>query len=192
MIAGTVLLVLAPVFLVVALLILIASPGPVIYAQERVGKGGRVFSLLKFRSMVVNADRIGPPVSGNSDARTTWLGRHLRRSKLDELPQLVNVMRGEMTLIGPRPEVARYVEYYSPSERVLLSVRPGLTGPGQLWFWTDQACELDDADDPEREYLEHHLHPKLALDLDYLEHRSVSRDLDVLRKTLSVMLKLRR
>jgi hypothetical protein len=121
---------------VIALIIRVDGPGPVLYTQERLGVGGRSFRLLKFRSMIVGADRHGASVSGVEDPRVTRVGRYLRRTKLDELPQLVNVLRGEMTLIGPRAEVARYAAHFTAAERELLCVRPGLTGPGQLWFST--------------------------------------------------------
>jgi lipopolysaccharide/colanic/teichoic acid biosynthesis glycosyltransferase len=145
------------------------------------------FEILKFRTMVDGADLLGPAVSGNTDARVTELGARLRRTKLDELPQLVNVLRGEMTLIGPRAEVDRYVAHYTSAERETLSVRPGLTGPGGIWFTASQAGELDELDDPETAYIEHQLHEKLALDLDYLEHRTLVADLRLVGQTLALL-----
>ena len=171
----------------IALLIKLDSPGPVLYRQQRVGKNGLPFRILKFRSMVANAERLGAAVAGRHDPRITRVGRFLRAAKLDELPQLANVVAGHMTLIGPRAEVPRYVRHYTEKERRVLTVRPGLTGPGQLLFSQEQAAELDGAADPEREYVEHQLHVKLALDLDYLHRRALRRDLAILCQTVAVM-----
>jgi lipopolysaccharide/colanic/teichoic acid biosynthesis glycosyltransferase len=170
------LVVLLPVLLLVALVVRLDSPGPALFRQVRVGRAGRPFEILKFRTMVVTAPGAGPQVSGRHDPRVTRVGDLLRRSRLDELPQLVNVLRGEMTIFGPRAEVPRYVEHYTGRERSLLQVRPGLLGAGQLFFAREQSAELDGAADPERVYLELQLHPKLALDLAYLDHRGLRRD----------------
>jgi lipopolysaccharide/colanic/teichoic acid biosynthesis glycosyltransferase len=183
---------LSPFLALVALAIKLDSPGPVLYSQERMGREGRPFRILKFRSMVADAERRGPAVSGKGDPRITRMGRWLRASKVDELPQLINLVRGEVTLFGPRAEVARYLPHYTAEERRLLEVRPGLTGPGQLYFTTHQAAELDSAEDPENHYIEHQLHPKLAMDLDYLRNRGVVRDLALLGRTVAVMAGWRR
>lgn len=177
----------SPAILLIAAAVKVESRGPVFFSQERVGRDGRPFRIHKFRSMVAGADRMGPAVSGHRDPRVTRVGAILRATKLDELPQLVNVVRGEMTLIGPRAEIARYVAHYTDEERALLSVRPGLTGPGQVYFTTDQAGELDGVADPERHYIEHQLHPKLALDLDYLRRRSLLLDLSILGGTVALL-----
>jgi lipopolysaccharide/colanic/teichoic acid biosynthesis glycosyltransferase len=188
LVGGPVLLLLSPFLLGVAILIKLGSRGPVLFSQERVGRGLKPFRILKFRSMVADAQRLGPPVSGRGDVRITRLGHWLRATKLDELPQLLNLLKGEVTLVGPRAEVESYVAHYTDEERALLSVRPGLTGPGQLYFTTHQAAELDRTDDPEAFYLEHQLHPKLAMDLEYLRQRSLGRDLAVLARTTAVVL----
>lgn len=180
---------LAPVMIAIALLIRWTSSGPALYLQERIGRGGAPFRILKFRTMVTGADRDGVLVTGTRDPRITRMGAVLRAIKADELPQLINVLRGQMTLIGPRPEVARYVALYSDGERALLRVRPGLTGPGQLHFATEQAADLDGLADPEEHYVSHQLHPKLALDLDYVVHRSLRRDLAVLFQTVTALLR---
>lgn len=186
-VVGSVLLVVAaPLMAVIAVLIRRESPGPAVFRQVRVGARDQPFTLLKFRSMRTGGGD-GAQVSGNRDPRITRVGAVLRASKLDELPQLVNVVRGDMTIIGPRAEVARYVEHYTDEERLLLTVRPGLTGPGQLHFTERQADELDDVDDPETHYVERQLHPKLALDLDYLRDRSLRTDLRVLVTTVRVL-----
>lgn len=187
-VASLALLALGPVMIAIVLAIRLTSPGPALYLQERIGRGGGPFRMLKFRTMVVGADHGGALVTGKRDPRITRAGAVLRAAKADELPQLINVLRGHMTLIGPRPEVARYVALYSSAERALLRVRPGLTGPGQLYFSAEQAGELDGLADPEEYYVSHQLHPKLALDLDYLLHRSLRGDLAVVLWTLASLL----
>jgi lipopolysaccharide/colanic/teichoic acid biosynthesis glycosyltransferase len=179
--------VVSPLLALVAALVKTESRGPVIYAQERIGRHGRPFRIVKFRSMVADAERLGPLVSGHRDPRITRVGAFLRATKLDELPQLVNVLRGDMTLIGPRADVARYVAHFTAEERQLLTVRPGLTGPSAVYFTTDQAGELDGVADPDAYYIEHQLHPKLALDLDYLRHRSITTDIGILWRTVTVL-----
>jgi lipopolysaccharide/colanic/teichoic acid biosynthesis glycosyltransferase len=185
--AATVLL--SPLLALIALLIKVDSPGPVLYGQQRVGKDEHPFKILKFRSMVAGAERLGAAVAGRHDPRITRIGALLRASKLDELPQLANIFVGHMTLIGPRAEVPRYVRYYTDEERRVLTVRPGLTGPGQLLFSREQAAELDGVADPEVQYVEHQLHVKLALDLDYLHGRHLRSDLAILGQTVAVMLR---
>lgn len=181
------LVVASPVLALVAAFVKAESRGPAFYIQERIGKYGRPFRIVKFRSMVADAERIGPLVSGRRDPRITRVGAFLRATKLDELPQLVNVLRGDMTLIGPRADVARYVAHFTAEERQLLAVRPGLTGPSAVYFTTDQAGELDGVTDPDAFYIEHQLHPKLALDLEYLRRRSIAADLGILWRTASVL-----
>jgi lipopolysaccharide/colanic/teichoic acid biosynthesis glycosyltransferase len=181
------LVVTSPLLVLVAALVKAESRGPAFYMQERIGKHGRPFRIVKFRSMVADAERIGPLVSGRRDPRITRVGSFLRATKLDELPQLVNVLRGDMTLIGPRADVARYVAHFTAEERRLLAVRPGLTGPSAVYFTTDQAGELDAVTDPDAFYIEHQLHPKLALDLEYLRRRSIAVDLGILWRTASVL-----
>jgi len=182
------LLLLLPAFALVALVIKLDSRGSVFYAQERMGKDDSRFPILKFRSMATGADRLGPGVSSRDDARITRVGRWLRAMKIDELPQLINLVRGQVTLIGPRAEVELYCKHYTEEEKQLLKVRPGMTGPGQLYFTSHQAGELDQVDDPEAYYIEHQLHPKLAMDLDYLRRRGLWIDLAVLARTLVTLL----
>ncbi len=189
--SGLLLVLLLPLFAIVALAIRVDSPGPVFYRAVRVGRGGREFRMLKFRSMVADADRRGPAVSGTADGRVTSIGRLLRKTKLDELPQLINVLAGTMTLIGPRAESPVFVRYYTQAELALFDVRPGMTGPGQLEFTVSQATELDGIDDPDRHYVEHQLHDKLALDLEYVRHRSLGRDVAAVVATLRVIFGLR-
>lgn len=177
LVAVTALVLLAPALVVLATLVLISSGRPALFRQVRVGKDGQEFSILKFRTM--RASPVDAPlVSGHADPRITTVGRVLRRMHVDELPQLFNLLRGDLTLIGPRPEVPRYVAAYTETERELLRVRPGLVGPGALLF-TSRAHELDGCADPEQHYLTAQMHPRLLLDLDYVHNRTVRRDLSL-------------
>jgi lipopolysaccharide/colanic/teichoic acid biosynthesis glycosyltransferase len=171
--------------LLLALLVRLSSPGPVLFQQQRVGRDGRLFWIYKFRSMRVNAT--GPQVTGAADPRITPVGALLRRWKLDELPQLLNVVKGEMALVGPRPEVPRYVAHYTPEQREVLSVLPGITGITQNRFRHEEAL-LRDADDPESLYIQEILPAKLALDLGYVRSHSAWTDLRVLFATLGRIL----
>ncbi|MFZ5548520.1 MAG: sugar transferase [Pseudomonadota bacterium] len=172
--------------LVLALMIKLDSPGPVFFRQERVGRHGRTFRIHKFRTMRVDAERQGQLTVGE-DARVTRTGRWLRAHRLDELPQLIDVLRGDMSLVGPRPEVPRYVALYPPAlrERVL-AVRPGITDPASLAF-RGEASQLAAAADPEREYVEVILPRKLALAADYAARASLWTDLGVVARTLKVL-----
>ncbi|HEV3359381.1 MAG TPA: sugar transferase [Pseudonocardiaceae bacterium] len=184
--AISLLIALSPLLVLIGAAIRLTTPGPAIYRQRRVGRERRVFTIWKFRTMVVNADRGGPSVGGKADPRITAVGKLLRGTRLDELPQLVNLLRGEVTLIGPRPEVETFVSYYTPTEQGLLSVRPGLLGPGALLFAARQSDELDTALDPDAYYVSHHLHPKLALDLSYVRDRRLASDLRLMVDALRV------
>jgi FlaA1/EpsC-like NDP-sugar epimerase/lipopolysaccharide/colanic/teichoic acid biosynthesis glycosyltransferase/ActR/RegA family two-component response regulator len=174
--------VLSPLLLVVAVAIRLDSRGPVFYAQDRVGQGGRIFRLYKFRSMVVHADRQGPLLTGKDDPRITRLGQILRALRLDELPQLLNVLKGDMSLVGPRPEVSAVVERYTAAERQVLRVKPGLTGPTQL-AWLDEAEAYPDGVDRVQYYTEHIVRRKLATDLAYVRDRSLAADIGYLVRT---------
>lgn len=179
----------SPVLLLIAVGVKFSSPGAVIYRQVRVGRSGRPFILLKFRSMVVNAEAMGGYITKKDDNRVTSIGRLLRASKLDELPQLVNILRGEMTLIGPRPEVPYFVRLYNPSELAILAVRPGLTGLGQLSYTGDNLTGADDRYEIEERYLRSELHQKLVLDLAYLRQRGLRADLAIVGRTLGIILR---
>jgi lipopolysaccharide/colanic/teichoic acid biosynthesis glycosyltransferase len=179
------LLLLAPLCVALALLIKLDSPGPVFFRQERVGQHGRLFRIHKFRSM--RADATGLPLTVGADARITRAGAWLRRTRLDELPQLIDVLQGRMSLVGPRPEVPRYVAFYPAHLRErALAVRPGITDPASLEF-LDEATLLARAADPEREYIEHILPIKLQRAADYAQQASVRTDLAVLWRTLRVL-----
>lgn len=183
--AGAVLglVVVAPLLVAIALLIRLFDGGPVLYRQSRVGRDGRLFRLWKFRSMTDGAERAGPPLTVGRDLRITRIGRWLRRSKLDELPQLVNVLRGEMSLVGPRPEVPRYVARYDAQQRRVLRLRPGITDPGSMCF-PDEAEVLARAADPERAYVEQVMPEKLRVSLEYADRATLGTDLLVLFRTL--------
>jgi lipopolysaccharide/colanic/teichoic acid biosynthesis glycosyltransferase len=173
------LVLLVPVLLGIAVAVKLDSPGPVLYRQQRVSRGGRLFRLLKFRTMVVDADRLAPNVSATGDPRVTRVGRLLRRSYLDELPQLFNVLVGDMSLVGPRPETPEFVALFTPDERRVLTVRPGLAGPSTLAFM-DEAELLAAADDPVAFYTTTVLHDRVQADLAYLERCSLGYDIRLL------------
>jgi lipopolysaccharide/colanic/teichoic acid biosynthesis glycosyltransferase len=174
---------LSPVLLMVALAVKWSSPGPVLYRARRVGKDGRLFNLYKFRSMVVDADSRGPRVTASGDVRVTGVGRFLRRTKLDELPQLFNTLVGDMSLVGPRPEDPDYVKLYSPEQRRVLSVRPGITSPATLRYRTEE--QLLVGPEWEETYRTEILPDKLRIELEYLSGRTLSSDMLILAKTAS-------
>ncbi len=160
--------------------------GPVFYRGERVGKDAALFRIFKFRTMVVNADKIGGPSTPDDDPRITRIGRRLRKYKLDELPQLLNVLLGEMSLVGPRPEVKRYTDMFTPEERTILTVRPGITDWASIWN-PDEGSVLAGAVDPEAAYLELIRPTKVRLQLRYVKEQSFFTDLRILWKTLMVL-----
>jgi lipopolysaccharide/colanic/teichoic acid biosynthesis glycosyltransferase len=173
------LLVLSPVLLVTAILVRLSSPGPVIFRQVRVGRHGEHFSIYKFRTMYVAGDTGSGKISPAGDPRVTPVGRILRAWYVDELPQLFNVLKGDMALVGPRPETPEFVALYSPVERRVLSVRPGLAGPSTLGFM-DEAERLAGFEDPLEHYRKVLIHERVRLDLGYLERRSFAYDVRLL------------
>jgi len=176
------LLVLGPLFLGIALAVKHHDGGPVFYRTHRVGRYGQLFRLIKFRTMMVDADKVGPGITASGDARITPVGRFLRRTKLDELPQLLNVLRGEMSLVGPRPEDPRYVALYTPEQRAVLAVRPGITSAASLAYRHEE--QLLTGPDWERVYREDVLPDKLSIDLAYLSHRTFWSDLGLILRTV--------
>ena len=181
------LVILSPLLALVTILVKRSSPGPIIHRARRVGLHGRLFTLYKFRSMVVNADRTGAGITAQDDARITPLGRVLRNTKLDELPQLINVLKGDMSLVGPRPEDPRYVAFYTADQRRVLSVRPGITSWASIHYrHEEQLLSADRADDIYRTQV---MPQKLALDLAYLDRQSLRLDLAILFQTLRAVLK---
>jgi lipopolysaccharide/colanic/teichoic acid biosynthesis glycosyltransferase len=177
------LLVLAPVFGAVALLVRLDSSGPVFFRQVRVGRNGKPFTILKFRSMSADAPARGGSLTVGADPRVTRVGQWLRASKLDELPQLLNVVRGDMSLVGPRPEVPEYVARYSAEQLRVLEVRPGITDLASLEF-RDESAILGASADPERDYVERILPRKLALGLEYVDRHDVMLDLRIILRTI--------
>ena len=174
---------LSPLLLTIAALIKLDDGGPVLYRGVRVGRGGVLFRICKFRTMVVNADRLGGPSTADDDPRITTVGHWLRRSKLDELPQLLNVVKGEMSFVGPRPEVAQEVALYSDEERALLKVRPGITDWASIRF-RDEGAILRGAADPHETYRQVIRPEKMRLALEYVRTASLATDVRILVATL--------
>jgi len=182
--SGAGLLVLSPVLLLIAILIRLDSRGPVFFRQERVGQFGRVFRIHKFRTMVVDAERRGMQITVGADPRVTRVGTFLRRYKLDELPQLIDVVLGRMSLVGPRPEVPRYVACYPRDVKdLVLSVRPGITDRASIEF-KDENEILGRAADPHRAYVEEVLPIKLGYYVAYVKNRSLFGDIGIIFSTL--------
>lgn len=181
------LLILSPLMAIIAIAIYWDSPGPVLYRARRVGKGGKLFLMYKFRTMVANADQLGPSITVRDDPRITRVGRFLRKTKLDELPQLINVLKGEMSLVGPRPETPSTVEHYTPEQRRVLEVTPGITGLAQLRYSNEE--ELLNPENWHDEYLKKILPHKLSLDLLYIDHRSLALDLAIIGRTILRLVK---
>jgi lipopolysaccharide/colanic/teichoic acid biosynthesis glycosyltransferase len=185
------LLVLSPVLGLVALLVKLSDGGPVLYRGLRTGLNGRQFRICKFRSMVVDAEKTGVTATADDDPRVTRIGRFLRKYKLDELPQLVNVLVGEMSLVGPRPEVPQYTALFTRQEQAILSVRPGITDWATLWDIAEGAV-LAGSDNPEQAYLEKIRPEKIRLQLKYIRERSFGVDVRILALTLWALVARRR
>lgn len=179
------LLFLAPLLLLLAILVRLDSPGPILYRARRAGRYGEPFQLLKFRTMTHQTGRPGPAITLAGDQRVTRTGRFLRRYKLDELPQLFNVLKGEMSLVGPRPEDPRYVALYTPEQRQVLAARPGITSPASLSY-RDEATLLH-GDNWEQVYTQQIMPHKLQLDLAYLQQQSFRRDLALIWQTVRLL-----
>ena len=178
--------VLSPVLLVVSVLVAVTSPGGVFFRQERIGKDGKPFRIFKFRSM--RKDNAGLKITTGNDSRITPVGRFLRKSKIDELPQLINVLVGDMSFVGPRPEVADYVNLYTPYQRQVLLVRPGITGLASIRFRNENDL-LTASDDPNRTYIQEILPEKLRLDLSYIPRAGVVQDIALIFETLAVVIR---
>lgn len=176
----------APLWIGIALAIRFTSPGPILYAGRRIGRDGKPFSIYKFRTMRADADRVGPGITAADDPRITRVGRLLRTSKLDELPQLINVLRGEMSLVGPRPEAPEYVQLYDDRQRAVLSMRPGITGPTQLAYRHEERMllQLAQGGDVERQYREVLMPRKLESDLEYVRSSSILADVRYIAATV--------
>lgn len=186
------LIILSPLMLVIAYLIKREDGGPVFYRGVRVGRYGKPFRIYKFRTMVVDAEKLGGPSTADDDPRITRIGRVLRKYKLDELPQLINVLKGEMSLVGPRPEVKFYVDMLSEEEReLILSVRPGITDWASLWN-PDEGAVLAGSDDPEKTYMEKIRPTKIKLQLKYVKERSFWTDLKIIFLTILTVITKKR
>lgn len=185
-ISGVLLLLLLPVLLAVAALVKLDSPGPVLFRQKRLGKGERLFEIVKFRTMVSHQGEHGPSITGGHDSRVTRVGRILRRYDLDELPTLFNVFKGEMSIVGPRPEVPKFLPYYTVEQRRVFSVKPGLTDLGTLAFRREAV--LLSGEDPEQAYVRDILPRKLALGLQCIGEQSFFYDLGIIFRTLATIL----
>ena len=181
--SGFGLLILSPLFLILAVWIPLDSPGPVFYRQTRVGRGGRDFRIFKFRTMRVGADKGSLVTIGGRDPRVTRAGSFLRRLKLDELPQLINVLVGDMSLVGPRPEVRKYVDLYTPEQLHVLDVRPGMTDAASIKYRNESEL-LGQAEDPEDYYIHVVMPDKLAINLDYVRNHSFRGDIQLIFKTI--------
>lgn len=175
-------------FLFVAIAIKCSSKGPVLFKQERVGKDGKVFKIWKFRSMVVNAEAKGMQITTDGDSRITKVGKFIRKTKIDELPQLFNVLSGKMSFVGPRPEVPKYVAMYDEEQTKVLSVKPGITDLASIEFRNENDL-LDGDEDPERKYIEEIMPAKLALNLKYIEKAGFFYDIGLIFKTVFKVIK---
>lgn len=184
--SGLGLLVLSPLFLILAIWIKSDSKGPVFFRQSRVGKGNKDFRIFKFRSMRVGSDKGSQVTIGGHDPRITRSGYFIRKFKLDELPQLINVFIGDMSLVGPRPEVRHYVDYWTPEQMHVLDVRPGITDPASIKFRNENEL-LEKAEDPERYYIDVIMQEKLKLYLEYVKNHSFFGDLGLIFKTFWVI-----
>jgi putative undecaprenyl-phosphate galactose phosphotransferase len=177
------LVVLAPIFIVLAIWIKIDSKGPVFYKQVRVGQNGIDFGLFKFRSMVVDADKKGLITVGGRDPRITRSGYFIRKYKLDELPQLINVLLGDMSLVGPRPEVRKYVELYTDEQQKVLSVKPGITDYASIEYMDENEI-LGKSNDPEKTYIEEIMPEKIKYNMKYIQNKNVSEYFKIIFLTL--------
>ena len=181
------LLFLSPIFLIIAILIKREDRGPILYRGVRIGKFGKTFKIFKFRTLVANAEKIGGPSTADDDPRITKVGKLIRKYKLDELPQLINVLKGEMSFVGPRPEVPFYVKMFTEEERTILSLRPGITDWASLWN-PDEGATLAGSPDPEKTYMEKIRPEKIRLQLKYVRERSFWADLKILLLTMRTIL----
>lgn len=178
------LILLFPLFLIIGLIIILDSKGGVFYKQTRVGKDGKDFKLFKFRSMAVGSDQKGLLTVGGNDSRITKPGYFIRKYKIDELPQLINVFIGDMSLVGPRPEVRKYVDLYNQEQQKVLSVKPGITDYASIAYINENEV-LGKSSNPEKNYIEEVMPSKLKLNLKYIEEKSVITDIKIIFKTIA-------
>ncbi len=176
-------IILSPIFILLSIMIKTGSDGPVFFKQIRVGEDGKDFEILKFRTMVVDAEKLGKQITVGNDNRITKIGSFLRKYKLDELPQLINVFKGDMSLVGPRPEVPRYVNMYNEEQRKVLEVKPGITDLASIRY-KDENALLGKAENPEEFYINTIMPDKLALNLEYINKSNVFFDIYIIVKTI--------
>lgn len=177
------LVILSPIFLIVCMLIKAGSKGPVFFKQVRVGQHEQLFKILKFRTMIVDAEKVGKQITVGKDPRITKIGYILRKYKIDELPQLINVLLGDMSLVGPRPEVPKYTQYYTEEQKQIFLIKPGITDYSSIKY-SDESEILSQSDNPEKTYIEVIMIDKLSLNLNYLENISLMEDIRIIFKTL--------
>jgi len=175
-------------FLIIAIAIKCSSKGPALFKQERVGRYGKTFNIWKFRSMVVNAEAKGMQITTDGDNRITKVGKFIRKTKIDELPQLFNVLSGKMSFVGPRPEVPKYVAMYNDEQLRVLSVKPGITDLASIEFRNENDL-LDGDEDPEKKYIEEIMPVKLALNIKYIEKAGFFYDIGLIFKTIGKVIK---
>lgn len=177
------LIVISPVLLIAACAIFFYDGGPVFFKQVRVGRDGKLFKIWKYRTMIVNAEKSGGQLTVGGDRRVTRVGKLLRKTKLDELPQLFNVIAGEMSMVGPRPEVPRYVEMYTEGQRQVLALNPGITDEASIKYRAESEV-LAQSTDPERTYVEELMPEKIELNMQYARHASMATDIMVILRTI--------
>jgi len=182
------LIVTSPVIIIVSLIIWFYDFGPVFYLAPRVGKNGKLFKMLKFRSMVINADKIGASSTTKSDKRITPIGRFVRKYKIDEIPQLFNVFIGQMSIVGPRPEVKYFTDLFTEDEKAILSVKPGITDWASVWN-SDEGKILEGYEDPDKAYMELIWPEKKRLQLKYVKEQSFLNDIKIIFLTLRAVFK---
>lgn len=181
-------IIISPILLVISILIKLDSKGPILFKQIRVGKNGKPFKIFKFRTMVVDAEKKGMQITVGRDSRITKSGHVLRKTKLDELPQLFNVLAGEMSFVGPRPEVRRYVEMYEENQKSILKVRPGITDLASIKYRNENDL-LAKSLDPEATYINEIMPKKIELNIEYLKNMSVLYDIKLIIRTVLVVIK---
>ena len=174
--------------IIIGIIIKLSSEGPVFYKQVRVGKSNKDFKILKFRTMIVDADKKGMQITVGKDPRITGIGHFLRKTKIDELPQLINVLKGEMSFVGPRPEVRKYVEMYNDYQKNVLKIKPGITDLASIEY-RDESTLLGQSDNPEKTYIEEIMPTKLKLNLKYMQEFSFFYDIKLIFKTLIKIVK---
>lgn len=176
-------IILSPIFIIVSIAIKLDSKGSILFLQKRVGRYGKEFNIYKFRTMVTNAEKLGKQITVGNDSRITKVGAFLRKTKIDELPQLFNVLKGDMSLVGPRPEVPKYVALYDEEQRNVLNVRPGITDMASLRY-KDENDILGEVDNPEEYYINVIMKDKLSLNLEYIQKSNVFFDIYLIVKTI--------